>query len=65
MTFKKQETYVEKFKPKGQYILWIEQNENGSVEVISTNSTFWKNFFGHVKCRDKETTDSVSGENAS
>lgn len=33
------------FKPKGQYLIWIEKNEDGTLDVYSTNSIFWRDFF--------------------
>ena len=33
------------FTPKGKYIVWIEDNENGTSTVYSTNHIFWYNFY--------------------
>lgn len=34
-----------KWKPKGEYVVWVEKEEKG-VTVYSTNSVFWRDFFG-------------------
>jgi len=31
--------------PKGDYIVWVEPNNDGTVDVFSTNSPFWRDFF--------------------
>ena len=37
------------FKTKGKYIIWIEDNEDGTSTIYSTDSHFWKSFFSPVK----------------
>jgi len=34
-----------KWKTKGQYIVWVEKEEDGSFVVYSTNSIFWRDFY--------------------
>jgi hypothetical protein len=36
----------EKFVPKGKYVILVEDNEDGTKTVISTDSLFWYNFYG-------------------
>jgi len=39
------------FKPlnkkigKGEYLVWIEHNDDGTSDVYSTDSVFWRDFF--------------------
>lgn len=33
------------FKPKGEYIIWVEKEGRGNYTVYSTNSVFWRDFF--------------------
>jgi len=33
------------WQPKGQYIIWVEKEDNGKFSVYSTNSIFWRDFF--------------------
>ena len=35
----------QKWQPKGKYVIWVEKNEDGSLEVYSTDSVFWRDFF--------------------
>jgi hypothetical protein len=44
MSFK--HTRPKEFYVKGQYIILVEENEDGTKEVYSTNSKFWFDFFG-------------------
>ncbi len=39
------EGIILKKKTKGQYIIWIEKNEDGSLDVYSTDSIFWRDFY--------------------
>lgn len=32
-------------KTIGEYIIWVEKEDDGSVSVYSTNSIFWRDFF--------------------
>ena len=41
MVFKK----VEKKQYRGQYLIWVEDNEDESCELYSTDSVFWRDFF--------------------
>ena len=36
---------IKSFKPKGEYLIWVETNDDGTKDVYSTDSVFWKNFF--------------------
>jgi len=36
---------ITSFKPKGEYIIWVEYNDDGTIDVYSTDSVFWANFF--------------------
>lgn len=43
MTFK---PVIDKpIRTKGRYIVWVEDNGDGSVIVYSTDSPFWRDFF--------------------
>ena len=33
------------FIPKGDYIVWIEYNDDCTADVYSTDSIFWRDFF--------------------
>ncbi len=33
------------WRPKGQYVVWVEENKDGSLDVYSTDSIFWRDFF--------------------
>jgi hypothetical protein len=33
------------FVPKGEYIVWVEYNDDNTKTVYSTDSVFWANFF--------------------
>ena len=35
----------QKFRPKGQYIILVEKNEDRSIDVYSTDSIFWRDFY--------------------
>jgi len=35
----------QKWRPKGDYVICVEENPDGSLEVWSTNSPFWRDFF--------------------
>ena len=36
---------VRNFKPKGKYIICVEKNDDGSMDIWSTDSIFWRDFF--------------------
>jgi len=41
---------VEKpFNPKGKYVVWIEDEGDGTKTVYSTDSVFWRDFFTKTK----------------
>jgi hypothetical protein len=33
------------FIPKGEYIVWVEYNDDNTKTVFSTDSLFWASFF--------------------
>lgn len=33
------------FRPKGQYVICVEKEDDGTLSVYSTNSIFWRDFF--------------------
>jgi hypothetical protein len=37
--------HKEKWKAKGQYIICVEEEDNGKLSVYSTDSIFWRDFF--------------------
>lgn len=41
MTFKT----IKKKRYKGEYVIWVEENDDGSRDVYSTDSIFWREFF--------------------
>jgi hypothetical protein len=36
---------IKSFQSKGDYIIWVEYNDDGTKDVYSTDSVFWANFF--------------------
>lgn len=34
-----------RFSSKGKYVVWVEDNENGTSTVYSTDSIFWYKFY--------------------
>ena len=45
------------FNPKGQYIIWVEKEENGQYSVYSTNSVFGVIFLVEMKKMNKICKD--------
>ncbi len=30
---------------RGHYLIWVEEEDDGTISLYSTDSLFWKNFF--------------------
>jgi Tol biopolymer transport system component len=46
-------SFSKKWKPKGQYIIFSEKEDDGSISVYSTDSVFWRDFFKSSEELDK------------
>ena len=42
MTFKKVKNDI---GHKGKYLIWVEDNNDGTLDVYSTDNIFWRDFF--------------------
>jgi hypothetical protein len=43
-----------KWKPKDEFIICVEEEDDGSISVYSTNSVFWRDFFKSSEELDKK-----------
>jgi len=42
---------------KGKYIIWIEENDDNTMDVYSTDSPFWRDFYHDDEFKEQMKKD--------